>query len=355
MSAVSFGGVRALVRRVAGCPPRRDFRHHRPERRGQRPRLFNVISGPLSAATGRVTLDGRDVTGLPPHRAGATWLVADVPEPPDLFPHDRGRERDGGPAYARRTVTCWRICWRSVGKKAKSADAGNRAMNFSRWSVFAVWPTNRPEACLMARSSGSKLRAQWRRSPVFCLLDEPAAGCNPIETEEVDDVIKTISSRGVTIVLVEHDMRLVMKISDRIHVLDHGTTLADGDAAAVRSNPAVIAAYLGTHGKMQTVLSVKRSQRAAMAGSKSCTAFHSRCRKARSSPLSARTAPARRRCCAPSPGVQPATAGSIVFAGSPIAHLRPHRRVALGISQVPEGRQVFALTVGCGQSSAGRH
>ena len=82
--------------------------------------------------------------------------------------------------------------------------------------------------------------------PRLLLLDEPAAGCNPVETEEVDDVLQTISKRGVTIVLVEHDMRLVMKISDRIHVLDHGTTLADGDVAAVRSNPAVIAAYLGS-------------------------------------------------------------------------------------------------------------
>ena len=81
--------------------------------------------------------------------------------------------------------------------------------------------------------------------PRLLLLDEPAAGCNPVETEEVDDVLQTISKRGVTIVLVEHDMRLVMKISDRIHVLDHGTTLADGDVASVRSNPAVIAAYLG--------------------------------------------------------------------------------------------------------------
>ena len=87
--------------------------------------------------------------------------------------------------------------------------------------------------------------------PNILLLDEPAAGCNPIETEEIDELIKTISRRGVTVVLVEHDMRLVMKISDRIHVLDHGTTLAEGDAASVRANPAVIAAYLGSHGTME--------------------------------------------------------------------------------------------------------
>lgn len=88
--------------------------------------------------------------------------------------------------------------------------------------------------------------------PNILLLDEPAAGCNPIETEEVDAVIKTISRRGITVVLVEHDMRLVMKISDRIHVLDHGATLAEGDAATVRANPAVIAAYLGSHGTMES-------------------------------------------------------------------------------------------------------
>ena len=91
-----------------------------------------------------------------------------------------------------------------------------------------------------------------RRNRDILLLDEPAAGCNPIETEEVDAVIKTISRRGITVVLVEHDMRLVMKISDRIHVLDHGATLAEGDAATVRANPAVIAAYLGRHGIMES-------------------------------------------------------------------------------------------------------
>ena len=67
--------------------------------------------------------------------------------------------------------------------------------------------------------------------PKVLLLDEPAAGCNPVETEEIDAVIKTIAAQGVTVVLVEHDMRLVMRISNRIHVLDQGRTLAEGKAA----------------------------------------------------------------------------------------------------------------------------
>ena len=84
--------------------------------------------------------------------------------------------------------------------------------------------------------------------PSVLLLDEPAAGCNPVESEELDEVIKTIAAQGVTVILVEHDMRLVMRISSRIHVLDRGRTLAEGNAEAVRSNPAVIAAYLGQDG-----------------------------------------------------------------------------------------------------------
>jgi branched-chain amino acid transport system ATP-binding protein len=81
--------------------------------------------------------------------------------------------------------------------------------------------------------------------PKVLLLDEPAAGCNAVETAEVDAVIQKIAAQGVTVVLVEHDMKLVMKISNRIHVLDQGRTLAQGTAQEVRTNPAVIAAYLG--------------------------------------------------------------------------------------------------------------
>jgi branched-chain amino acid transport system ATP-binding protein len=77
------------------------------------------------------------------------------------------------------------------------------------------------------------------------LLEEPAAGCNPTETEELDALIQKIAAAGVTVVLVEHDMRLVMNVSRRIHVLESGRTLAEGVPTEIRQNPAVIAAYLG--------------------------------------------------------------------------------------------------------------
>jgi branched-chain amino acid transport system ATP-binding protein len=83
--------------------------------------------------------------------------------------------------------------------------------------------------------------------PKVLLLDEPAAGCNAVETQEIDAVISKIAASGVTVVLVEHDMKLVMKISNRIHVLDQGRTLAAGTAAEVRANPEVVKIYLGAH------------------------------------------------------------------------------------------------------------
>jgi branched-chain amino acid transport system ATP-binding protein len=84
--------------------------------------------------------------------------------------------------------------------------------------------------------------------PTVLLLDEPAAGCNPVETGEIEDIIRGIVRNDITVVLVEHDMRLVMKVSDRIHVLANGRTLAEGTAAEIRTNPTVIETYLGVHG-----------------------------------------------------------------------------------------------------------
>jgi branched-chain amino acid transport system ATP-binding protein len=84
--------------------------------------------------------------------------------------------------------------------------------------------------------------------PKLLLLDEPAAGCNAVETEEIDRLIQEIARQNVTVALVEHDMKLVMKISDRILVLDRGRKLAEGTAAEVRANPDVIRAYLGSQG-----------------------------------------------------------------------------------------------------------
>jgi branched-chain amino acid transport system ATP-binding protein len=81
--------------------------------------------------------------------------------------------------------------------------------------------------------------------PILLLLDEPAAGMNPQETMELERLIKEIASEGQSILLIEHDMKLVMSLSDRIFVMDYGKKIAQGTPTEIRKNPAVIKAYLG--------------------------------------------------------------------------------------------------------------
>lgn len=98
-------------------------------------------------------------------------------------------------------------------------------------------------------SYGAQRRLEIARAlatePLLLLLDEPAAGMNPQETLELDDLIRRITSEGQAILLIEHDMKLVMSLSDRIFVMDYGEKIAEGVPTEIRSNPKVIKAYLG--------------------------------------------------------------------------------------------------------------
>ncbi|WP_144821173.1 ABC transporter ATP-binding protein [Marinobacter piscensis] len=100
-----------------------------------------------------------------------------------------------------------------------------------------------------AMSYGALKRLEIARAlaaePKIVLLDEPAAGLNAVETAALEELIRKIAAQGITVMLVEHDMKLVMGISDRLLVLNYGRVLAEGTPEQIRSNPDVIAAYLG--------------------------------------------------------------------------------------------------------------
>ena len=244
--SLSFGGVRAVDGVSLSVPENFVFSIIGPNGAGKTT-LFNLISGVYTPDDGSVRLAGADVTGLKPDRLARCGLSRTFQNLQIFFRMSAienvmvGRHR-----HERTGVFADLLHLPAVGRQNRETRAQAEAA-LDRVGL----------AGLAGQSAGSLAYGDLKRleiaralasEPKVLLLDEPAAGCNPVETAALEGVIRGIAAGGVTVVLVEHDMRLVMNVSDRIHVLANGATLAEGTGAEVRSDPAVIEAYLGVHG-----------------------------------------------------------------------------------------------------------
>jgi branched-chain amino acid transport system ATP-binding protein len=208
--------------------------------------LFNLVSGVYRASRGRVALLGDDVTGATPEALAARGLsrtfqnlqiFARMSAVENVMVGRHLREHTGilADLFGLPSVTRQ--------NRATRAAAMDRLE-----AVGLVADADRPAGAL---PYGALKRLEIARAlasePKVLLLDEPAAGCNAVETQEIERLVRRIADTGVAVVLVEHDMKLVMRISDRVLVLDRGRPLAEGPPQVVRENPAVIEAYLGRH------------------------------------------------------------------------------------------------------------
>jgi branched-chain amino acid transport system ATP-binding protein len=206
--------------------------------------LFNIVSGLYRPKRGRILLGNEDVTGEPPHRLAAKGLSRTF-QNLQVFMRMTAAENVmvGRHLHENHNVLAHLVALPSVRRQNQQTRA--EAERF----LALVDLSDVADRMAGALPYGALKRLEIARAlataPKVLLLDEPAAGCNAVETQEIDAVIQTIAGQGVAVVLVEHDMRLVMKISHRILVLDGGRMLASGTAAEVRANPAVITAYLG--------------------------------------------------------------------------------------------------------------
>jgi branched-chain amino acid transport system ATP-binding protein len=247
--SIGFGGVQALSDVSFAVEPGEIFAIIGPNGAGKTT-LFNVVSGLYDAQQGRVKLKGEDVTGLPAHalaRRGLSRTFQNL----QIFFRMTAVENVmvGRHLHERRNVlahlfTLPSVMRQNAATRAKAEDL----LNFVGIAEFADRPAGGlPYGALRRLEIARALAAE----PEVLLLDEPAAGCNPVETAEIDGLIQRIAATGVSVVLVEHDMKLVMKISRRIHVLDQGRSIAEGTADDIRGNAQVIAAYLGRHGQKE--------------------------------------------------------------------------------------------------------
>ncbi|WP_137181558.1 ABC transporter ATP-binding protein [Roseomonas sp. AR75] len=215
--------------------------------------LFNIVSGLYRASEGRIVLDGQDVTQAPPHRLAALGLSRTF-QNLQVFFRMTALENVMAGRHLREGSTLFADLFRLPRSRRANAATRDAAMAL----LEEVGLADTAELPAGSLPYGALKRLEIARAlatePRVLLLDEPAAGCNPVETEEIDGLIAQVAARGVAVVLIEHDMKLVMRISRHVVVLNQGRMLAEGTPEQVRTNPEVIAAYLGTHGVKEASL-----------------------------------------------------------------------------------------------------
>ena len=206
--------------------------------------LFNLITGIYQPNHGQIRLDGESITGLPPHQLARRGMARTF-QNLQICMNLSALENVMLGAHLMLNRNLFKGMFRLPA--VRRADETLREQ--ARELMCLVGLQNFIGRVASAMPYGALKRLEIARAlaakPRILFLDEPAAGLNPKETTQIDALIRELANRQITVVLVEHDMKLVMNISDRILVLNYGKKLIEGTAPEVRRNPEVIAAYLG--------------------------------------------------------------------------------------------------------------